>query len=131
MRGAVSNGRPYRDLSPKSRDRHRDRTDDSKPAPHSNRKESDQTVNAMTQQLMKPRIWVDFQNCDSLVRVRLDTVGTVQDLNRLGLVLRHGLEVSFYCLELEAEGLVLYSDDEQRWVGAVDWERVQDREGNR
>jgi hypothetical protein len=85
----------------------------------------------MTHEPIKPRIWVDFQNCDSMGRVRLNTVGTLQDLDQLGVVLRDGLKVSLYCLELETEGVVVYSEEDRGWVGAVDSDRVRDREGNR
>lgn len=78
----------------------------------------------------KPRIWVDFQNSDPKGRVRLTSVGTVQELSRLGIVLREGLEVLLYCRELEAEGVVVYSEDEKRWVATLDWQNVRDREAD-
>jgi hypothetical protein len=82
----------------------------------------------MTVDPRKPRIRVDFQNSDAGGRVRLMSLGTVEDLNRLGVVLREGLEVVLYCLELEADGVVLYSAEEKRWVANIDWNQVRDRE---
>jgi hypothetical protein len=82
----------------------------------------------MTVDPRKPRIRVDFQNSDAGGRVRLMSVGTVEDLNRLGVVLREGFEVVLYCLELEADGVVLYSAEEKRWVANIDWNQVRDRE---
>ena len=43
---------------------------------------------------MKPRIYADFQNLDDENRVRLNTRGTQQDLDRLGLELSDGLELT-------------------------------------
>ena len=70
-----------------------------------------------------PRIWVDFNNCDPQKRVRLNSTGTMQDLNRQGIILREGLKLVLYCLELEAPGTVAYSSEEGLWVAAVDWKR--------
>jgi hypothetical protein len=81
----------------------------------------------MTDSTQKPRIWVDFQNSDTYGRVRLSSVGTVDEVNRLGIVLSEGLDVVLYCLELEADGVVLYSAEEKRWVAKVDWDKVRDR----
>lgn len=75
----------------------------------------------------RPRVFVDFQNTDPKGRVRLTTVGTLRDLDQLGLVLREGLEVLLYCLELEAEGAVTFSTEENLWVAELDWDKVQNR----
>ena len=82
----------------------------------------------MTEAKQKPRVWVDFQNSDTQGRVRLSTVGTTDELKRLGIVLREGLEVVLYCLELEADGIVHYSAEEERWVAKLDWDKVRDVE---
>jgi hypothetical protein len=81
----------------------------------------------MTQFKEKPRVSVDFQNCDVLGRVRLNTVGTLQDLNNLGVVLQEGLEVHLYCMELEGDGTVTYSKEETLWVARVDWDQIHQR----
>ena len=69
---------------------------------------------------MKPRLWVYFQNTDEAGRARLDTVGSIQDLNEQGIVLAEGLQVFLYCFELEAEGVVAYSEDESRCETGAD-----------
>jgi len=73
----------------------------------------------MTHQTEKPKIWVDFHNSDALGRVRLNTVGTIENLNNFGLVLRRGLNVTFYCFEREQDGEVAYSEEEHLWVGLL------------
>ena len=77
-----------------------------------------------------PRVFVDFNNSDRQGRVRLNCVGTVQDLNRLGIVLQEGVEMLLSCVELEVEGIVTYSIEEGLWVARVDWDKVRDRPGN-
>ena len=81
----------------------------------------------MTKSIDKLRVSVDFQNNDSEGRVRLNTVGTLQDLNRQGIILREGLELLLYCLELETEGIVTYSSAEKLWVATVDLDKIRDR----
>jgi len=81
----------------------------------------------MTESTDKLRVSVDFQNNDPEGRVRLNTVGTLEDLNRQGIILREGLELLLYCLELETEGIVTYSPAEKLWVAKVDLEKIRDR----
>jgi hypothetical protein len=81
----------------------------------------------MTESTDKLRVSVDFQNSDPEGRVRLNTVGTLQDLSRQGIILREGLELLLYCLELEAEGIVMYSASEKLWVAIVAGDKIRDR----
>jgi hypothetical protein len=73
----------------------------------------------MTYQTEKPKIWADFHNSDAQGRVRLNTVGTIESLNALGLVLRSGMGATFYCFEREQDGEVVYSQEEHLWVAAL------------
>ena len=68
-----------------------------------------------------PSIYADFMNADSLGRVRLNCVGTTEDLARHGLRLVDGLSVSVHDDELEVDGEVSYSNDERVWVAKIDW----------
>jgi len=77
-----------------------------------------------------PKIFVDFNNSDRQGRVRLNCVGTVEDLNRLGIVLREGTEMLLSCVELEIEGIATYSTEEGLWVARVDWDRIRSLPGN-
>ena len=51
-----------------------------------------------------------------------DPVGTIENLNNLGLVLRSGLDATFYCFEREQDGEVAYSEEEHLWVGLLNGE---------
>jgi hypothetical protein len=75
--------------------------------------------------MAKPVIYADLNNADAEARLRLNCVGTIQDLARLGVRLREGLEVTLHDEELEAEGEVHYSDEERIWVARIDWGSIR------
>jgi hypothetical protein len=70
-------------------------------------------------------IYADFNNADEQGRLRLNCVGTIRDLGRLGVQLQDGLKLRVHDEELEAEGEVHYSSDERIWVAQVDWNAVR------
>jgi len=80
------------------------------------------------------RIYADFQNLDDFNRLRLTSVGTIQDLARQGIELREGLVLTF-CTddaddegqsdELRSEGIVHFNEDEKCWVAAIDWSALR------
>jgi hypothetical protein len=84
----------------------------------------------MIEHTQLPRVFVDFNNTDRQRRIRLNTVGTLQDLNRLGIILREGTKMIVCSVELETEGTATYSSDEGLWVARIDWERVQKLPGD-
>ncbi len=84
----------------------------------------------MTEHVQLPKVFVDFNNSDRLGRVRLNTVGTVQDLSQLGIVLSEGAAIILRSFELEAEGTVTYSSEEGVWVAKIDWDEIQELPGN-
>lgn len=70
---------------------------------------------------MTGRVFVDFGNADDMGRVRLNTVGTINDLCDQGIELVEGLELTLYQEEVEMQAVVEYSLEEQQWVAKVDW----------
>ena len=75
--------------------------------------------------MSKPRIFVDFQNTDERGRIRLNTVGTSKDLNRLGLELSEGLRVILESFEFEADAVVHKAPEELCWVAEIDWDELR------
>lgn len=82
---------------------------------------------------MHPKVYADFHNADSQGRVRLNCAGTIQELNRLGLQLHDGLHLLLYSddaddqgrpRELQVEGRVEHSPEEQCWVAVIDWDAI-------
>lgn len=60
----------------------------------------------------------------------MNTVGTEQDLNQLGIVLREGIELTLYSFELEADGMATHSTEEGLWVAEFNWDNVRELPGN-
>ena len=67
-------------------------------------------------------IYTDFHNTDELGRVRLNTIGSIEDLMVEGITLCDGLCIIISDGELEANGIVRYS--EEGWVVEVDWDAI-------
>jgi hypothetical protein len=80
--------------------------------------------------MTRPKVYADFQNADPAGRVRLNCVGTVEDLARHQVALRDGLTLTLYAddadaqgrpEELQADAIVTFSTDENCWVATIDW----------
>ena len=83
--------------------------------------------------MVKPKIYVDFHNADPQGRLRLNCVGTVEDLSRQKVELRDGLALAFYSDdvdgkgdldELVTDGVVSFSEEERCWVATIDWSAI-------
>lgn len=72
-----------------------------------------------------PLVYADLQNADTQGRLRLNCIGTIRDLSRQKIVLREGLELTLYDEDLEVEGEVRFSAEEQIWVAVIDWEAIR------
>ena len=72
-----------------------------------------------------PRIFADFHNADEQSRLRLNCVGTIEDLSRQNIKLQDGQLLAFYDEELEVDGVVQYSEEENLWVAAIDWKQIK------
>jgi hypothetical protein len=72
-----------------------------------------------------PRIFADFHNADEQGRLRLNCVGTIEDLSRQNIKLQDGQLLAFYDEELEVDGVVQYSEEENLWVAAIDWTQIR------
>lgn len=83
--------------------------------------------------MVKPKVYADFHNADANGRLRLNCVGTIEDLARQGLTLRDGLPLTLYTDDLDAQGqpdelrvdgVVSFSEEERCWVAAIDWSAI-------
>jgi len=84
--------------------------------------------------MTQPQIYADFHNADSRGRLRLNSVGTIEDLARQHIELREGLPVSLYSDDLDAggaldkllvDGIVEFSKEEDCWVAIIDWSAIR------
>ncbi len=76
-----------------------------------------------------PRVYADLHNADAEGRLRLNCIGTVEDLARQQVTLQDGIHLALYSEDLEVEGEVLYSSEEHLWVAAIDWDAIVEVEG--
>jgi hypothetical protein len=72
-----------------------------------------------------PRIFADFHNADVEGRLRLNCIGTIEDLARQKIELQVGQALTLYSEELEVDGAVQYSEIEKVWVARIDWEQIR------
>jgi hypothetical protein len=81
----------------------------------------------------KPRIYADFHNADAQGRIRLNCVGTREDLSQQQVELREGLALTLYSDDLDdkgqldellADGIVSFSEQEHCWVARIDWTAI-------
>jgi hypothetical protein len=73
-----------------------------------------------------PRIFADFQNADLQGRLRLNCIGTIEDLSHQGTKLIDGKNLLIYSEELEADAVVGYSDEEKIWVASIEWDKIRE-----
>jgi hypothetical protein len=73
-----------------------------------------------------PRVFADFHNADAQGHLRLNCLGTTEDLGRQQLVLQEGVPLTLYSEELEVQGIVHYSTEENLWVAVIDWHAIQE-----
>ena len=75
----------------------------------------------------KPRVFADFHNADVQGRLRLNCIGTVEDLSRQRIALRDGQWLTLYSEELQVDGQVRYSAEENLWVAVIDWNAISEQ----
>lgn len=79
--------------------------------------------------MSNPKVYADFHNADAQGRLRLNCVGTIEDLARQAISLRAGMVLTLYSDDLDhngqldellADGIVSFSKDENCWVATID-----------
>ncbi|BAY15502.1 hypothetical protein NIES21_13190 [Anabaenopsis circularis NIES-21] len=76
----------------------------------------------------KPRVFADFHNADSQGRLRLNCTGTIEDLARQKIWLQDNLNLVLYSEDLEVDGIVQYSHEENVWVAVIDWDKIREQD---
>ena len=71
------------------------------------------------------RVFVDFHNADEQGRLRLNCIGTIEDLARQQTELENGQRLTLYGEDLEVDGVVQFSEEENIWVAAIDWNQIR------
>lgn len=73
----------------------------------------------------RQRVFVDFHNADAQGRLRLNCIGTIEDLSIQKVELKSGQQLTLYSEDLEVDGVVEYSDSEHIWVAIIDWNEIR------
>ena len=76
--------------------------------------------------MKKSRVFADFHNADSKGRLRLNCAGTLADLACQKIILQDSQHLIFYSEELEVDGIVQYSKEEDLWVAVIDWDAIRE-----
>ncbi|MBD2491563.1 hypothetical protein [Aulosira sp. FACHB-615] len=76
----------------------------------------------------KPRVFADFHNADSQGRLRLNCTGTIEDLARQKIWLQDNLNLVLYSEDLEVDGIVQYSHEENVWMAVIDWDNIREQD---
>ena len=74
------------------------------------------------------KVFADFHNADTEGRLRLNCTGTIEDLARQKIRLSDGLQLILYSEDLEVDGVVQYSNEENVWVAVIDWDEIREAE---
>ncbi|MDK2409204.1 hypothetical protein VB638_06245 [Dolichospermum sp. UHCC 0684] len=74
------------------------------------------------------RVFADFNNADEQDCLRLNCIGTIDDLARQKIELKDGQSLTFYSEDLEVDGIVKYSEEENIWVAVIDWNNIRQTE---
>jgi hypothetical protein len=72
------------------------------------------------------RVFADFHNADVQGRLRLNCIGTVEDLAHQNIELQDGQLLTLYSEDLEVEGIVQYSFEESLCFAAIDWDAIKE-----
>ncbi|MFE1748282.1 hypothetical protein [Coleofasciculus sp. H7-2] len=74
------------------------------------------------------RVFADFHNADVQGRLRLNCIGTIEDLALQNIKLHDGQLLTLYSEDLEVDGVVQYSEEEHLWVAVIDWNGIKQLE---
>ena len=73
------------------------------------------------------RVFADFNNADEQDCLRLNCLGTIDDLASQNIELKDGQSLTFYSEDLEVDGILKYSPEENIWVAVIDWNNIKEK----
>jgi hypothetical protein len=91
-------------------------------SPNSSNYQDNNNQQSLNQQL---RVFADFNNADEEGRLRLNCIGTIEDLASQKVELQDGQTLTFYSEDLEVEGIVKHSPKENIWVAIINWDNIR------
>ena len=79
----------------------------------------------------RSRVFADFNNADEQGCLRLNCIGTIDDLASQNIELKDGQSLTFYSEDLEVDGILKYSPEENIWVAVIDWNNIKEKADTR
>jgi hypothetical protein len=74
----------------------------------------------------KLRVFADFNNADEEGHLRLNPIGTIDDLVNQNIELQDGKIMTFYREDLEVDGIIKhYSQEENIWVAIINSDNIR------
>ena len=74
-----------------------------------------------------PKIFADFNNADNTGKVRLNTSGSLKDIQRLQIDLKEGMKIFLDDQDgLVTMGQLRYSEEEKIWVAEINWDKFKE-----
>lgn len=80
--------------------------------------------------MTKPRIMTDFHGLDTQNRVSLTCIGAMEDLMENGVTLYEGLELTLTYEDIEADGVVEWSDERSWWMAKINPDEIRNVEND-
>jgi hypothetical protein len=75
-----------------------------------------------------PKIFADFNNADAQGRLRLSTIGSLNDIKEQNITLKPGMMVQLTDYEeFSIPGIVEFSKEENRWVAKINWDDLKSK----
>lgn len=72
-----------------------------------------------------PRIYADFNNQNSSGFPRLNTIGSLESINRLPASLEAGQEVLLFEEEFEVIATIQFDANDDVWIGIPRWDTIK------
>lgn len=71
------------------------------------------------------KIYADFNSTNEDDKVRLNTVGSIKDIEQYEGLLKNGMKVILYMEEIEVEALLEFNETIEIWLGVPDWSTIK------
>ncbi len=73
----------------------------------------------------KLRLFADFNNADEEGHLRLNCIGTIDDSVNQNIELQDGKVMTFYSENLEVDGIIKHSQEENIWVAVINSDNIR------
>ncbi|MBE9037135.1 hypothetical protein IQ246_18910 [aff. Roholtiella sp. LEGE 12411] len=68
--------------------------------------------------------FADFHNANAQGYLHLNCIGTIEDLGNQSIELQDGQLLTLYSEDLEVDGMVQFSEEQNLWVAVINWDSI-------